>query len=216
MRGHHAVESFRNQRTHQEQDRQPRHRHDGAHGRDRCLDLRRHCARPRALRRDGGRDARVSGQRVRPCSEPRARLGRRRDSRRIRAHLRGRHCQVHGPHPVGAGRTGADRTRGEFAWPADRRQGSGHGQGIGRHREDRAGRDLAQIGVAAGADGPESDRRDGADRPRPARAHHRRPPDGQDRRGDRHDHQPEGQGSHLHLRRDRAEGLVGQERDPQA
>ncbi len=70
--------------------------------------------------------------------------------------------------------------------------------------------------VAAGADGPEVDRRDGADRPRPARAHHRRPPDRQDRGRDRHDHQPEGQGPHLHLRRDRAEGLVGQERDPQA
>ena len=32
------------------------------------------------------------------------------------------------------------------------------------------------------------------DRPRPARAHHRRPPDGQDRARDRHDHQPEGEG----------------------
>ena len=87
---------------------------------------------------------------------------------------------------------------------------------IGRHREGRAGRDLAQIGVAAGADRPEVDRLDGADRPRPARADHRRPPDRQDRGGDRHDHQPEGQGPDLHLRRDRPEGLVGQERGPQA
>ena len=87
---------------------------------------------------------------------------------------------------------------------------------IRRHREGRARRDLAQVGVAAGADRPEVDRRDGADRPRPARADHRRPPDRQDRGRDRHDHQPEGQGPHLHLRRDRPEGLVDQERDPQA
>jgi F-type H+-transporting ATPase subunit alpha len=34
--------------------------------------------------------------------------------------------------------------------------------------------------------------------------------------GDRHDHQPEGQGALLHLRRHRPEGVVDQERDPQA
>ncbi|MCK7498048.1 MAG: hypothetical protein MZW92_50565 [Comamonadaceae bacterium] len=68
----------------------------------------------------------------------------------------------------------------------------------------------------AGADRPEVDRRDGADRPRPARADHRRPPDRQDRGGGRHDHQPEGQGPDLHLRRDRPEGLVDQERGAQA
>ena len=155
-------------------------------------------------------------QHVRPRAEPRARLRRRGDSRRVRAHHRRRHGQVHRPHPVGAGRPRADRPRRELAGPADRRQGSGHRQGVGRHREGRAGRDLAQVGVAAGADGPEIDRLDGADRPRPARAHHRRPPDRQDRGGDRHDHQPEGQGPHLHLRRHRPEGVVGQERDPQA
>ena len=63
-----------------------------------------------------------------------------------------------------------------------------------------------------GADRPEVDRRDGAGRPRSARAHHRRPPDRQDRGGGRHDHQPEGQGPDLRVRRDRAEGLVDQER----
>ena len=73
-----------------------------------------------------------------------------------------------------------------------------------------------QIGVAAGADRPEGDRRDGADRPRPARADHRRPPDRQDRGGGRHDHQPEGQGPDLRVRRDRAEGLDDQERRAQA
>ncbi len=43
------------------------------------------------------------------------------------------------------------------------------------------------------------------DRPRPARADHRRPPDRQDRPGDRYDHQPERQRPDLHLRGDRAE-----------
>jgi hypothetical protein len=52
-------------------------------------------------------------------------------------------------------------------------------------------------------------------RPRPARADHRRPPDRQDRRRDRHHHQPEGrqrgrptkQEALLHLRRRRPEAL---------
>ena len=51
---------------------------------------------------------------------------------------------------------------------------------------------IARNPCPAGADRPEGDRLDGADRPRPARADHRRPPDRQDRGGDRHDHQPEG------------------------
>ena len=115
--------------------------------------------------------------------------------------------------PVGPG---ADRPRGEFARPADRRQGPDQRQDDRRHREGRAGRDRAEIGVAAGADRPEGHRRDGAGRPRPARADHRRPPDRQDRGGGRHDHQPEGQGPDLRVRRDRAEGLDGRQRRPQA
>ena len=83
-------------------------------------------------------------------------------------------------------------------------------------REGRAGRDRAQVGVAAGADRPQGDRRDGADRPRPARADHRRPPDRQDRGRGRHDHQPEGQGPLLRLRRDRPEGLDHRQRGAQA
>ena len=54
-------------------------------------------------------------QHVRPRAQPRARLRRRGDSRRLRAHLGRRHGQVHGPHPVGAGRPRADRPRGELA-----------------------------------------------------------------------------------------------------
>ena len=46
-------------------------------------------------------------------------------------------------------------------------------------------------------------------RARPARAHHRRPPDRQDRDHRRHDHQPEGPGRDLRLRGHRPEGLDG-------
>ena len=62
------------------------------------------------------------------------------------------------------------------------------------HRADRArgaGRHLPQVREPAGADRLQGHRLDGADRPRPARAHHRRPPDRQDRARDRHHHQPE-------------------------
>ena len=55
--------------------------------------------------------------------------------------------------------------------------------------------------------GIKADRRPDPDRPRPARADHRRPPDRQDRDRDRHDHQPEGRRPRLHLRRDRPEAL---------
>ena len=48
-----------------------------------------------------------------------------------------------------------------------------------------------------------------ADRPRPARAHHRRPLDRQDRGRDRHDPEPARRRPRLRLRRGRAEGLDG-------
>ena len=73
----------------------------------------------------------------------------------------------------------------------------------------------AQVGARADADRHQGDRRADPDRPRPARADHRRPPDRQDRGDHRHDHQPEGdqrrrrreQEALLHLRRDRPEAL---------
>ena len=58
-------------------------------------------------------------------------------------------------------------------------------------RARRAGRHLPQVREPAGADRLQGGRLDGADRPRPARADHRRPPDRQDRDGDRHHHQSE-------------------------
>ena len=69
------------------------------------------------------------------------------------------------------------------------------------------GRRRSVAGQGAAADRAQGDRRDGADRPRPARADHRRPPDRQDRGRRRRDHQPEGAGRHLHLQRDRAEAV---------
>jgi hypothetical protein len=59
----------------------------------------------------------------------------------------------------------------------------------------------------AAADRPQGHRLDDPHRPRSARAHHRRPPDGQDRRRARHHHQPEGQGRLLHLRGHRPEAV---------
>ena len=58
-------------------------------------------------------------------------------------------------------------------------------------RREGAGHHSAPLGARADADRPQGDRLADPDRPRPARAHHRRPPDRQDRDRDRHDHQSE-------------------------
>ena len=65
----------------------------------------------------------------------------------------------------------------------------------------------APAGEGAAADRHQGDRLDDPDRPRPARADHRRPRHRQDRDRRRHDHQPEGPGRHLRLRRHRPEGV---------
>ncbi len=70
-------------------------------------------------------------------------------------------------------------------------------------RVQGARRRPAPAGQGADADRPEGDRLDDPDRPRPARADHRRPPDRQDGDRDRHDHQQQGPGRRLGLRRDR-------------
>ena len=57
--------------------------------------------------------------------------------------------------------------------------------------------------------GHQGHRLDDPDRPRPARADHRRPHHRQDRDLRRHDPEPEGPGPDLHLRRDRPEGVDG-------
>src|SRR5213594_1335684 len=211
-----TAEPIRNQRTDPQQDTESFAVGGRAHpgdGRDRH---RRNLPRPRPLGRDAGRDAGIPEQHLRPRPEPRARLGRRGDPRRIRAHHRGRHGQVHRPHSRSAGGARAARARGELARPADRRQGPDPRQDDRRDREGRSRRGVEKIRLAAGADGTEGDRLHGADRPRPARAHHRRPPDGQDCGGGRHHHQPEGQGPHLRLRRDRPESLDHRDRGQDA
>ena len=65
----------------------------------------------------------------------------------------------------------------------------------------------APAGEGAAPDRHQGDRLDDPDRPRPARADHRRPQDRQDRDRRRHDHQPEGPGRDLRLRRHRPEGV---------
>ena len=70
-------------------------------------------------------------------------------------------------------------------------------------RVQGARRRPAPAGQRADADRPQGDRLDDPDRPRPARADHRRPPDRQDGDRDRHDHQQQGLGPRLGLRRDR-------------
>ena len=70
--------------------------------------------------------------------------------------------------------------------------GDDRGRDPSRARAAGAHRGAAQVGARAAADRPQGRRRDDADRPRPAPAHHRRPPDRQDHGRGRHDHQPEG------------------------
>jgi len=82
----------------------------------------------------------------------RARLGRRGDPRRVRAHHRGRHGEVHRAHPRGARRHRADRPCSQCSGSAYRRQGPGRGEGIRRHREGGAGRHRPQVREPAGAD----------------------------------------------------------------
>ena len=112
-------------------------------------------------------------------------------------------------------RRGADRAhRGSAGEPArrraadrDRRAARDGDQGAGRHRPS------AREGAAPDRD--QGDRRDDERRPRPARADHRRPLDGQDGDPHRHDLEPARPGRDLHLRRDRAEGL-DRRADPRA
>ena len=78
-------------------------------------------------------------------------------------------------------------------------------------RAHRPRRHRPQVGRHAGPDRHQGHRRADPDRPRPARADHRRPPDRQDRHRHRHDHQPEGQGPRLHLRGHRPEALDGRQ-----
>ena len=94
----------------------------------------------------------------------------------------GRGRQAHRPHPRRAGRRGARRPRRQRARAADRRQGPDRDAAPPPRRDQGAGHPRAPAGQGAAADGHQGHRRDGPDRPRAARAHHRRPADRQDRR----------------------------------
>ncbi len=76
-------------------------------------------------------------------------------------------------------------------------------------RVEGARRDRPPAGEGAAADRDQGDRLDDERRPRPARADHRRPVDGQDRDRDRHDPQPARPEREVRLRGDRPEGVDG-------
>ena len=143
-------------------------------------------------------------RRHRPRAEPRVRQRRRGAVRRLGADLRGRHRQAHRRaarrSPSARRCSDGSSTRSDARSTARARSRSTET----RPAEFKApGRRPAPAGQGTDADGAEGDRRDDPDRPRPARAHHRRPPDGQDGDRDRHDHQQQGHRRGLGLRGDR-------------
>ena len=115
----------------------------------------------------------------------------------------------HQPHRPGAGRRGDGRPRRQRPRAARRRQGAHRRQGVPAHRAVRARRGRSAVRQGAAADRAQGHRRDDPDRAGPARADHRRPRHRQDRDRRRHDHQPEGAGRLLLLRRHRPEALDG-------
>ena len=165
----------------------------------------------------GRRDGRVPRGHPGYGPQSRERQCRHRDLRRRQPDRRRRHRQAHGRHRGRAGRQGPARTRGRRPRRPDRRQGRDRTRRAPPDRDQGARDHPAPFGERADADGPEGARRAGADRARPARADHRRPPDRQDRRGGGHHHQPEtelGIGRRedaplLHLRRGRPEAVDG-------
>ena len=120
---------------------------------------------------------------------------------------RGRRGQAHRPYRRSSGRRSAARARGQCAGPADRRQGTDQSRRAAADRNQGAGHHPPPAGQGAAADRNQGDRLDAADRARPARADHRRPPDRQDRDRARRDHQPARPERAVLLRRDRAEAL---------
>ncbi len=158
-------------------------------------------------RRHGRRAPRIRERRAGPGVQPGRELGRRRHPRRLPGHQGGGRGPPHRRAALRPLRPGDDRPRGRPARPAAGRQGR-HRDAVPpaagvqgpRHRR-------AAAGERAAADRHQGHRQHDPDRPRPARADHRRPQDRQDRRRDRHHHQPEGRRRDLRLRRHRPEGV---------
>ena len=108
--------------------------------------------------------------------------------------------------PVGEARGGP---RGQRARPAGGRQRPDPVHRVPPHRALRAGRGRPPLRQGAAPDRPEGHRLDDPHRARTARADHRRPRHRQDRGRRGHDHQPEGRGRLLLLRRRRPEAVHG-------
>ena len=119
----------------------------------------------------------------------------------------GRAGQAHRLGRERSGRPRADRPDRRPARQPARWRGPDQGRRAAAARVQGPGRDPAPAGQGAGADRSQGDRLDDPDRPRPARADHRRPHHRQDCDPRRHDPQPARAGPDLHLRRDRPEGL---------
>ena len=128
--------------------------------------------------------------------------------RRLGARQGGRARPPHRPRRERPRRRRADRPHRRPARQPDRRRPAARRRPRRRPLEFKApGVVQPPAGEGAAPDRPEGDRLDDPDRPRPARADHRRPHDRQDRDLRRHDPQPARPGRDLHLRRDRPEGL---------
>ena len=161
--------------------------------------------RPRLLRRP--RDGRAAPRRDRPRPEPRGGQRRHRAAGRGHPHQGGRRGQAHRQGHPGAGGRGPPGPRGRPAGQPARRPRADRDRGLPPGGVQGAGRDPAPAGEGAAADRHQGHRRPDPDRPRPARADHRRPPDRQDDDRGRHDHQPGRPGRAVLLRGDRPEGL---------
>ena len=176
----------------------------GQRGRHRHRSRRRHRPHLRPAQRHGRRTARVRERHDGPGLQPRRRLDRRGHLRQLPRASR----KATPSRPPAACSKCPSATRSSAAWSTRWASRSTAGPPIAStetpqdgHRRPRHRR--APAGERAAADRHQGDRRDDPDRPRPARADHRRPQDRQDRHRHRHDHQPEGQGREVLLRRDR-------------
>ena len=178
---------------------------EAAHRRSRHRGRRRHrpCVRAPGVRRQRAAGVRGRHRRARP--EPGRGLDRRRRARRGRRHRRGPDGEVDRAHPVGARRRRPAQPGGERPRRAGRRPGPDHRRHHPPGRDPGAVDHGPQARGRADADRHQGHRRDDAHRPWPARAHHRRPQDGQDHRRHRHDPEPEGSGREVHLRGHRPE-----------
>ena len=136
---------------------------------------------------------RVRGRHARPRAEPRRARDRRRRPRRLQRHRGGP-----GGHAAPARSSRCRSATASSAASSTRSASRSTASARSRPTSRRALELQApawwqrQAVQRAAADRHQGHRRDDPDRPRPAPADHRRPPDRQDRGRDRHDHQPEG------------------------